>query len=143
MTKDKVTYKIFGLVTNLDWDGNAVITFLNGRCGKCEEAHKILKEDFAGGVMPSKEFGANAAWWAIAVLSMNLMAAMKRVILGDSWCNRRMKAIRFLLINVTGRVISKSRQIYLRLSQEHPALELLIEMRQRILKLAESPPLPG
>jgi hypothetical protein len=143
MTKDKVTYKIFGLVTNLDWDGNAVITFLNGRCGKCEEAHKILKEDFAGGVMPSKEFGANAAWWAIAVLSMNLMAAMKRVILGGSWCNRRMKAIRFLLINVTGRVISKSRQLYLRLSQEHPALELFVEMRQRILKLAESPPLPA
>ncbi len=141
ITKDKVTYKIFGLVTNLDWDGNAVITFLNGRCGKCEEAHKILKEDFAGGMMPSKDFGANAAWWAIAVLSMNLMAALKHVILGGSWANRRMKAIRFLLINVTGRVISKSRQLYLRLSKEHPALELFVEMRQRILKLAESPPL--
>ena len=27
MTKSGVTYKIFGIVTNLDWDTNAVITF--------------------------------------------------------------------------------------------------------------------
>ena len=26
----------------------------------------------AGGQMPSDEFGANAAWWAIAILAMNL-----------------------------------------------------------------------
>ena len=66
-----VTYKVFGVVTNMDWEGGSLIRFHDGRCGKCEEAHKILKEDFAGGVMPSKEFGANAAWWAIAVLAMN------------------------------------------------------------------------
>lgn len=52
--------------------------------------------------MPSKEFGANAAWWAIAVLTMNLASAMKRVVLGGSWATRRMKAIRFLLISVPG-----------------------------------------
>lgn len=142
MSKGGLTYKIFGIVTNLDWAGDAVIAFHGGRCGKCEEAHKILKEDFAGGVMPSNEFGANAAWWAIAVLAMNLASAMKRVVLGGAWANKRMKAIRFLLINVPGRVLSKARQLYLRLSGDHPALELLIEMRRRICELAESPPIP-
>lgn len=142
MSRDGVAYKIFGIVTNLDWSGEAVIAFHNGRCGKCEEAHKILKEDFAGGVMPSNEFGSNAAWWAIAVLAMNLASAMKRVVLGGVWANRRMKAIRFLIINVPGRVIFKARQLYLRLSRDHPALELLVEMRRRICELAKSPPLP-
>jgi hypothetical protein len=32
------------------------------RCGKSEEAHSVLKEDLAGGQMPSNLFGANAAW---------------------------------------------------------------------------------
>lgn len=135
-----VIYKIFGIVTNVDWGADAVIAFHAGRCGKSEEAHKILKEDFAGGVMPSSEFGANAAWWAIAVLAMNLASAMKHLVLGDVWAKRRMKAIRFLLINVPGRVILKARQLYLRLSCDHPALELLVEMRRRICELAASPP---
>jgi len=51
----------------MDWLGDEIIRFHDGRCGKAEEAHKILKEDFAGGQMPSDEFGANAAWWAIPI----------------------------------------------------------------------------
>ena len=66
MTSGGITYKLFGVVTNLDWDGSDVIRFHDGRCGKCEEAHKMLKEDFGGGKMPSSEIGANAAWWQIA-----------------------------------------------------------------------------
>jgi hypothetical protein len=81
VSRGGVTYKLFGVVTNLDWGGDDVIRFHDGRCGKCEEAHKVLKEDFAGGKMPSNEFGANAAWWQIAVLAMNTASAMKRVVL--------------------------------------------------------------
>jgi hypothetical protein len=141
MTSGGITYKIFGVVTNLDWDGGDVIRFHDGRCGKCEEAHKILKEDFGGGKMPSSEFGANAAWWQIAVLAMNLASAMKRVVLGGVWAKRRIKAIRFLLINVPGRVVEKARQLYLILSRDHPALDLVIRMRVRIGELATGPPL--
>jgi len=141
VSRGGVTYKLFGVVTNLDWDGNEVIRFHDGRCGKCEEAHKVLKEDFAGGKMPSNEFGANAAWWQIAILAMNIASAMKRVVLGGVWANRRMKAIRFLLINVPGRVLEKARQLHLRLSRDHPALDLIVQMRLRIRNLATGPPL--
>ena len=41
------------------------------RCGKGEEVHGVLKDDLAGGRLPSGLFGANAAWWAIAVLAFN------------------------------------------------------------------------
>jgi hypothetical protein len=136
-----VTYKVFGVVTNMDWEGGSLIRFHEGRCGKCEEAHKILKEDFAGGVMPSGEFGANAAWWAISVLAMNIARAMQRIILGGTWAGRRMKAIRFLIMNVPGRVVAKARQLILRLSRDHPSFDLLIGMRRRIWELASSPPI--
>jgi hypothetical protein len=135
-----VTYKLFGVVTNLNWYGGDVIRFHDGRCGKCEEAHKILKEDFAGGTMPSNEFGANAAWWSIAVLAMNLAMAMNRIVLGGAWANRRMKAIRFLIICIPGRVMEKARQLYLRLSRGQPAFDLLQAMRERICELASGQP---
>ena len=140
MTKGEVTYKVFGVVTNMDWSGKEIIRFHDGRCGKAEEAHKILKEDFAGGVMPSDEFGANAAWWVIAMLAMNLSSAMNRLVLGGEWATRRMKAIRFLIICLPGRVIEKARQLYLRLSRGHPAFEILVGTRLRILELATGPP---
>lgn len=143
MSQSGITYKIFGVVTNMEWGGNDVIRFHDGRCGKAEEAHKILKDDFAGGKMPSDDFGANAAWWAIAILAMNLASAMKRVVLGGDWAGRRMKAMRFLLINVPGRLIEKARQLYLRLSRDHPAFDVLAQMRLRILELAQSPPIPA
>ena len=142
ITRGGIIYKLFGVVTNMTWEAGDLIRFHDGRCGKCEEAHKILKEDFAGGKMPSSDFGANAAWWQIAVLAMNLASAMKRVVLGGVWANRRMKAIRFLLINVPGRVIEKARQLYVRLTADHPALDLLVRARLRIRELAESPPVP-
>lgn len=36
MTKRGITYKVFGVVTNLSWDGSEVICFHDGRCGKSE-----------------------------------------------------------------------------------------------------------
>ena len=42
-------YKLFGLVTNMDWDGERLIHWHRERCGKSEEAHSVMKGDFAGG----------------------------------------------------------------------------------------------
>ncbi|MGC8861516.1 MAG: hypothetical protein ACP5R5_01930, partial [Armatimonadota bacterium] len=63
-------------------------------------------------------------------------------VLGGVWAKRRMKAIRFLLIDVPGRVLEKARGLYLRLSQDHPALELIACARLRILDLSNAPPIP-
>jgi hypothetical protein len=70
-----------------------------------------MKEDLAGGKLPSGKFGENAAWWAIMVLAFNLNSAMKRLVFGGSWLGKRLKAIRFSLIPVAGRVMERSRQL--------------------------------
>ena len=49
----------------MDWDGNALIRWFYKRCGKSEEVHSVMKEDLAGGKLPSNDFGQNAAWWWI------------------------------------------------------------------------------
>ena len=62
-------YKLFGLVTNRTLPGDDVIRWQRERCGKSEEAHAVMKDDLAGGRLPSGLFGANAAWWAVMVLA--------------------------------------------------------------------------
>ncbi len=132
-------YKLFGTVTNMDWHGEKLIHWSHKRCGKGEEAHSVMKDDLAGGKLPSNDFGENAAWWWMMILSLNLNAMMKKLVLGKSWEPKRMKAMRFGLINLPGRVVERSRGLMIRLTKNHPALELLIEARRRIaiLKAAE------
>jgi hypothetical protein len=128
-------YKLFGLVTNMDWDGERLIHWHRERCGKSEEAHSVMKGDFAGGQLPSGDFGENAAWWWIMILAMNLNTIMKRLVLGGSWASRRMKAIRFSFINIPGRIVERSRELIVRLVKGHPAFELYLEARRRIMTM--------
>jgi hypothetical protein len=81
-----------------------------GALGKSEEVHSALKSDLADGQMPSGLFGANAAWWALAILAFNLNAAMKRLALGKDWAVTRV-ALRYHLIGLPGRVVSHARKL--------------------------------
>jgi aminoglycoside phosphotransferase (APT) family kinase protein len=128
-------YKLFGLVTNRDIPGDKLIWWYRARCGKGEEIHKVMKEDLAGGHLPSGHFGANAAWWGIMVLAFNLNSLMKQLVLPQGWAPKRLKAIRFGFINLAGRVVSRARQLIIRLSGGHPVYELLMEVRRRLREL--------
>jgi len=139
LTMEKKRYKIFGIVTNRDLDGSELVNWLHDRCGKSEEAHSVMKEDLAGGKLPSAHFGENAAWWGIMILAFNLNSAMKQLALGESWVSRRMKAVRFSLINLPGRVLTHARELAIRLVKGHPSLEVLLAARQRIMELSHAP----
>ena len=98
-----------------------------------------MKEDLAGGKLPSGDFGENAAWWLIMVLAHNLNTAMKNLVLQGSWVTKRMKAIRFHLITFAGRIIERSRQLFIRLAEDHPSFDVLLAARERIMELAHAP----
>src|SRR5271157_6555252 len=95
-----------------------------------------MKNDLAGGQLPSAQFGANAAWWAIMVLAFNLNSLMKHLALPEGWESKRLKALRFGLINLAGRVVNRSRQLIIRLSGSHPAYAILLEVRRRLRALS-------
>ena len=132
-----------------------MIWWLRERCGKSEAVHSVLKSDLAGGQMPSGRFGANAAWWrsaptphggcanaawwALTILAHNLNAAMKPLVLGRAWVTKRMKALRFHLIGLPGRVICHARQLMIRLGAGVEALETFIAARRAIRALAHGP----
>jgi hypothetical protein len=127
-----------GIVPDRDIPGDELIWRYRGRCGKSEEAHWITKEDLAGGKLPSGLFGANAAWRQIMILAFNVNSAMKRLVLGESWVNRRMKAIRLWSINLPGRVLEHGRQLFVRLAGGHSSNEILFEPRRRMACLCNS-----
>ena len=138
---ETVQYKVHGIVTNrLDMPGELLIQWYRGRCGRSEGEHAVMKEDLAGGKLPSKHFGMNAAWWAIMILALNLNVIMKTLVLGRGWERKRLKAIRFGFINAAGRVQERARRLCVRLQQASPVTELLVKARRRILELAQPPP---
>ena len=133
-------YKVFGVVTNRDLDPEELVWWSRQRCGKGEEVHSVLKEDLAGGRLPSGLFGANAAWWAITALAFNLNSAMKQLALGKEWARKRLKAVRFGVISLPGRMVRHARTLVINLSRGHPSYGLLCQARRRILALAHGPP---
>jgi hypothetical protein len=132
-------YKVYGIVTNMDWDGEELIHWYHKRCGKSEQAHAVMKDDLAGGKLPPADFGENAAWWWIMKLALKLNAMMKKLLLAESWQPKRMKAGRFSLINLPGRVLKRSRRLIIRLTKNYPSLELLVEARKKIAMLKPVP----
>ena len=134
-------HKIYGVVTNRDLPGDELIRWHRQRCGASEMAHSVMKEDLAGGKLPSQFFGANAAWWTIMLLAYNLQSAMKRLVLGGQWVTKRMKAIRYAVIGLAGRVLERGRRLIVRLAGGHPSNEVLYRARARIRQLAD--PAPG
>ena len=61
-------YKVFGIVTNRDVNGNDLINWLHERCGESEEVHRAMKDDFAGESCPVVDLvrtrpGGGSCFW--------------------------------------------------------------------------------
>ena len=67
------------------------------------------------------------------------LRVMKRLALGEEWMHRRMKAVRFGIICVAGRVVKHARRLVIRLPRGHPACGWLAGARLRIRALAATP----
>ena len=98
-----------------------------------------MKNDLAGGKLPSGSFGENAAWWWCMILAFNLNALMKNLVLQGEWKTKRMKAIRFKIIHVPARIINHSRELIIQLPKKHPSFGLLKTARARIVEMGGVP----
>ena len=88
----------------------------NLRCGDSEQAHGIVKSDFAGGMLPSGKFGSNSCWVFLACLSHNLvLSGRDLMVAGTRWMRVRMKAFRAAFICRSGRLVSHANRLVLKL----------------------------
>jgi len=113
---DGKLYKYFGVVTNRwDYDAKRLLEWQREKAGSIEAAHNVLKNELAAGVMPCSRFGANAAWLRLAVLTYNVMSALKRLALPPELLTARPKRLRFLVFHTAGRILHHARQVVCRL----------------------------
>ena len=73
------------------------------------------------------------------MLSLNLNVIMKRLVLGQGWVGKRIKAIQFGVICLPGRILSYARDLVVRLGKQCSAYRLSIEARKTIAQLALAP----
>jgi hypothetical protein len=86
------------------------------KAGTVELVHDVIKNELGGGVLPSKYFGANAAWLRLAAISHNVLTALKRLALPAELLAARPKRLRFLIFNTPGRLVHHARRLLLRLA---------------------------
>jgi len=147
-------YKTFGIVTNIEdgadgeifgygkgdpMDGEKIIRWQRKRSGKAEEIHHILKDELGGGHVPSKRFGANAAWWTIAVLALNLHNLMKRRLLPEEYGKSRPKSLRFLLYTMVGKIVMHGRRTVLKIWTGDRGGSLFASVMKRLEVLQSMP----
>jgi hypothetical protein len=126
------------IVTNRDWQGDRLIRWHYERGGSIEHGHDRIKNDLAGGVLPCAEFGANAAWWRIQCIALNLIRALQIHALPEELSNCHLKKLRLRILCVAGRVIKHARNIILRLTSNHPSFEIYKSARIKIACMAFS-----
>jgi hypothetical protein len=104
-------YKVFALVTNLDWSAEAIVAWQKKRCGKSEELHRILKDELAGGHVVTSALGANAAWWQITTLAFNILTLIKKLCLPEEYHTSRPKKLIYWLFSLVVRLGTHARKM--------------------------------
>jgi hypothetical protein len=94
----------------------ALIAWPREKAGTIELVHDVIKNEWGGGVLPSKYFGAHAAWLRLAVIAHNVLTALKRLALPAELLTPRPKRLRFLCFPMPGRLGHHARRVLLRVA---------------------------
>ena len=115
---DGSAVKYFAVVSNLwEWTPKRLLQWHREKAGSIEAVHDVIKNELAGGVMPCGRFGANAAWLRLAVLTYNVLTALKRLALPPELLTARPKRLRFLIFHTPGKLVHHARRTLLRLAR--------------------------
>ena len=115
--EDGSAVRHFAVLSNR-WELSAprLIEWHREKAGTVELVNDILKNDLGAGVLPSKYFGANAAWLRLVVIAHNVLTALKWIALPAELLTARPKRLRFLIFNTPGRLVRHARRLLLRLA---------------------------
>lgn len=120
--------KYFAVASNRwDWDAVRLLEWQREKAGTIEALHDVLKNELAAGVMPCGRFGANAAWLRLAVMTHNVLTALKRLALPEKWLTARPKRMRFQIFCSPGKLVSHARHTWLRVRRLKEQLAEWIE----------------
>ena len=121
------------VITNEKIDGGSLLNWHREKAGTVEHTHDEVKNQLGGGHVPSQRFGVNSAWFKIALLTYNIVSAIKGLCLEEDERTARLKKFRLLLIHVAGRMNRNNCVMGLRLCHNREALKRM----QRVWEVFE------
>ena len=116
-------------------DGGRLLDWHRDKAGTVEHTHDEVKNELGGGHVPSQRFGVNTAWFKLALLTYNVVSAIKGLALEPEERTARMKKFRLLLIHVAGRMNRNNCVMSLRLCHNRPAIARM----QKVWEVFELP----
>jgi len=133
--KDGTDRHFHVVVTNQKIDGGRLLDWHREKAGTVEHTHDEVKNELGGGHVPSQRFGVNSAWFKIALVTYNIISAIKGLCLEGEERTARMKRFRLLLIHVAGRMNRNNCVMGLRLCNNRQALQRM----QKVWQVFELP----
>ena len=116
---DGAEFRYFVVASNRwDWKAKQLLEWHREKAGSIEALHDVLKNDLAAGVMPCGRFGANAAWLRLAVMTHNVLTALKRIALKPEWLRARPKRLRFHFFCSPGKLVHHARRVLARVARK-------------------------
>jgi len=128
-------YHYHCIATNVT-EGSAewVVWRYNGRAD-VENHIKEIKCGFGMDRLPSGDFYGNAVHFGIGIMTYNLFIAQKLLTMHEGWKRKTIKSIRWLLVEVAGKLIKHGRQMILKIAVGLEKYRIYLEMRQRTYEL--------
>jgi hypothetical protein len=133
--KDGTDRHYHAILTNESTEGGRLLDWHREKAGTVEHTHDEVKNELGGGHVPSQRFGVNSAWFKIALLTYNIISAIKGLCLEGEERTARMKRFRLLLIHVAGRMNRNNCVMGLRLCHQVEALRRM----QKVWQVFELP----
>jgi hypothetical protein len=107
--------------------------------GQAENFNKELKRGFGMERMPCGESFANAVFFRIGVIAYNLFIGFKRLACPESWAHHTMATFRWKMVQIAGRIVRRSGQVFLRLVADVKKWELFNQIRCKCFELSGVP----
>jgi hypothetical protein len=129
--------KYLAVVSNREetMTGDEVIRWHRKKAGTIELIHDVSKNELGARVPPSGKFGANAAWYRLSLLTLNVLAAMKMHALAPGLRKARPKRLRFALFTLAGKIASHAGKLVVYVGERAEQLAGLIAARAKLAAL--------
>lgn len=125
-------YCYHAIATSLEGPAWEAVWEYNGR-GQMENVIKELKGGFGMESLPSGDFGANAFWFALGVLTYNTFILQKELLLPEEYRTKTIGTLRWSLIGIAGKVVRHGRRLWLLLATTWEKLSIYHQMRKRCM----------
>jgi hypothetical protein len=132
---EKYCYHV--IATDLECKAEEVVWTYNER-GNMENIIKELKGGLGMEEYPTGDFEANSFWFSVGVLTYNMFILQKELLLTTEYKRCTIQTLRWMLINVAGKIVRTGRSLLLKLATTYEKYMVYGEMRRRCMELCRT-----